>query len=246
MQHDVLRVAVREERGREQVALRRARRQAGRRADALDVEDHRRRFRVVREARELAHQRDAGAGRRRHRPRARPARADHHAERRDFVFRLDDRERRLPGRLVHPVLLHVADERLAERRRRRDRIPGDDRDAGHHAADGRGRVAFDQDLAGRFVHRLERERILLREIRLGVVPAGLERAGVQRDGLGLLAELLVERLLHQREVDAEDLRQHAVVDHVAHETAQLGVRDRPAAPACRTAPDRTRDRRGAC
>ena len=68
------------------------------------------------------------------------------------------------------------------------------------------------------------ERILLREVRLGVVPAGLERPGVQRDRLGLLAELLAERLLHQRQVDAEQLREDAVVDHVAHEAAQLGVR----------------------
>ena len=38
----------------QQVALRGAGRQAGRRPDALDVEDHRRRFRVVRQAGELA------------------------------------------------------------------------------------------------------------------------------------------------------------------------------------------------
>ena len=198
MQHDVLGVAVREERGLEQVALRGARRQAGRRPDALDVEDHRRRLGVVRQAGELAHQRDAGAGRRGHRPRARPARADHHAERGDLVLGLHDRERRLAGRLVDPVLLHVADERLAQRRRGRDRIPGDDGDAGHHAADRGGGVALDQDLAGGLVHRLDEERVLLGEVRFGVVPAGLERAGVQRDRLGLLAQLLAERLLHQR------------------------------------------------
>jgi len=51
----VLRVAVRQKRGLEQVALRGARRKAGRRPYALDVEDHRRRFGVIREAGEFAH-----------------------------------------------------------------------------------------------------------------------------------------------------------------------------------------------
>ena len=68
-EHDVLGVAVREERRLEQVALRGARRQAGGGSDPLDVEDHGRRFGVIRQARELAHQRDAGAGRGRHRAR---------------------------------------------------------------------------------------------------------------------------------------------------------------------------------
>ena len=110
-----------------------------------------------------------------------------------------------------------------ERRRRRDRIPGHHGDAGHHAADGGGRVALDQDLAGRLVHPLDVKRILLGEVGLGVIPAGLERALVQRHGLGLLAQLPGQRLLHERHVDAEQLRQDAVVDHVLHEAAQLRV-----------------------
>ena len=157
----------------EQIALRGAGRQAGRRPDALDVEDHRRHFGVVGQAGELGHQRDARTGGRGHRPGTGPARADHHAERGDLVLGLDDGEGRLAGRLVDAVLLHVADERFAQRRGRRDRIPGDDRHAGHHAADRGGGVALDEDLAGGLVHRFERERILLRQIRLGVVPAGL-------------------------------------------------------------------------
>ena len=72
------------------VALLRARRHAGRRARALHVEDDRRDLGVVREADELAHQRDAGARRRRERARAVPRRADHHADRRQLVFRLQD------------------------------------------------------------------------------------------------------------------------------------------------------------
>ncbi len=164
-----------------------------------------------------------GPGRRGHRARARPARADHHAERRDLVLGLHDRERGLPGRLVHPVSLHVADERLAERRRGRDRIPGDDGDARHHAADRRRGISLDENLAGRFVHRLDDEWVLLREGRLRIVIAGLERALVERDSLGLAPQLLAERLFHQLQVDAEDLGEDAVVDHVADEPPQLRV-----------------------
>ena len=219
----MLGVAVREKRGAQQIALRRACRQSCRRTDALHVEDDRRRLGVIGEPGELRHQRDAGTCRRRHRARARPARANHHAERRNLVFGLDDRERRLARLLVDAVFPHVADERFAQRRGRRNRIPRDDRDAGHHAADRRRRVAFDENLAGRFVHPLDVKRILLGEVRFRVVPAGLQRALVQRDGFRLLAELLAERLLHHGHVDAEQLRQHAVVNHVAHEAAKLGV-----------------------
>ena len=130
-----LRVAVRQQRGRtgcRPAPCASAARSTARRAGCRR---RRRHFGVVREAGELAHQRDARARRRGHRARARPAGADHHAERRDLVLGLDDRERRLARLLVHAVLLHVADQRLGQRRRRRDRIPGDDGDAGHHAAE---------------------------------------------------------------------------------------------------------------
>ena len=41
--------------------------------------------------------------------------------------------------------------------------------------------------------------------------------------LAFLPELPLERLCHQRHVDAEQLRQNAVVNHVSDEAAQLGV-----------------------
>ena len=66
-------------RDRQQVALLRPRRHAGRRTDALNVEEHAGNLRVVREPDELAHQRDARAGGRRERARAGPSGADHHA-----------------------------------------------------------------------------------------------------------------------------------------------------------------------
>ena len=157
-QEDVAAVAVRQAGGEGDVLLRGAGRQAGRRADALDVEDHRRQLGVVGQAGELGHQRDARAGGRRHRAGARPRRADHHAERGDLVLGLDDGEARLAGLLVDAVLAQVVDQRLAQRRRRRDRIPGDDGDAGEETAERGGGVALDEHLPRRLVHPLDPDR----------------------------------------------------------------------------------------
>ncbi len=98
-------VAVRGVGAHQEVALLRARGHAGRRADALHVDDHRRDLGVVRQADELAHQRDAGARRRRERARAGPAGADHHADRRELVLGLEDRVAVLARSRVHAVLL---------------------------------------------------------------------------------------------------------------------------------------------
>ena len=59
-QHDLLGVAVRQQRRAQDVALRGAGRQTRRRSHALDVEDHAGNLRVVGQPGELAHQRDAG------------------------------------------------------------------------------------------------------------------------------------------------------------------------------------------
>ena len=109
-EHDVLRVAVRQDRRRQDVALRRARGQARGRPDALHVDDDRGDLGVVAQAHELAHERDARAGRRRHRTRAGPSRAERHADRRQFVLGLHDGKGGLPRLLVHPVLLQVLDQ----------------------------------------------------------------------------------------------------------------------------------------
>ena len=198
-------------------------RQPGGRPDALHVENHRGNFRVISEAGELRHQRDARSRGGRHRPRARPACANHHAERGNLVLGLDDGKRRL-AILVDPVLLHVGDHRLAQRGRGRDRVPRDDRAAGHHAPDGSRGVALDEDHPLGLVHPLDVEGVALWKVLLGVVPTGLERGHVHLRGFGLLAQLLHERLLHLAHVDVEELGQDAVVDHVAHEPAALGVR----------------------
>jgi hypothetical protein len=93
----------------------------------------------------------------------------------------------------------------------------------HHAANGGSRVPLDEDLASRLVHRLDRERILLRETRLREVIARLEGRRVQLDGLLFLAELFLQRLLHLAHVDGEQTGKDAVVHHVAYQAPQLGV-----------------------
>ena len=88
-------VAVRQECGGKNVALRGAGGQSSRRADALDIPDYARNFRVVRKARELGHQRDTRPGGRGHGACSSPSGADDHADRGQFVFGLDDGERGL-------------------------------------------------------------------------------------------------------------------------------------------------------
>jgi hypothetical protein len=134
--------------------------------------------------------------------RARPARAHDHAQRGDFVFGLDDRERRLAV-LVHAVFPHVADERFGQRRGRGDRIPRDDRDAGEQASHRRGRVALDQNLAARLVQACDAIRIALLQVLGSESLPRLERAHVERHRFRLLAELFRERLLHLAELDRE-------------------------------------------
>ena len=89
-QQHVLGVAVRGIGAGDDVGLLRARRHAGRRAAALDVEQHHRHLGEVGKPQELAHQRDAGPGRGRKRARAVPAAADGNADGRQLVLGLHD------------------------------------------------------------------------------------------------------------------------------------------------------------
>ena len=73
------------------------------------------------------------------------------------------------------------------------------------------------------VHALHAVRIGLGEGLGGEIVARLRRAPVQVGGLGLaLAELLHQRLVDLLHFDGEQLRHHAVVNHVADQLAQLG------------------------
>ena len=89
-QQNVFGIAVRGVGAFQHVALLRARRHAGGRADALHIDHHRRNLGVVCQAEQFVHQRDAGTGGGSKSARAVPGRADHHADGRQFVFGLDD------------------------------------------------------------------------------------------------------------------------------------------------------------
>ena len=144
----------------------------------------------------------------------------------DLVLGLDDRERRLAGLLVHAVLPHVADERLGQRRRRRDRIPGDDRDAGEHAAHAPRRRCL-RPGSGRPVLFIRSTRYGSRFGRCSAAyfVARLERAHVElpSPSASCRAACASAFSISPRSID-EQLREHAVVDHVLDEAAQLRVR----------------------
>ena len=150
----MLGVAVRKQRRGEEIALHGARRQAGRRPHALHVEDDRGNFGVVSQADEFRHQRDARTGGGGHGTRAGPSRAQSHADGGQLVFGLHHRKSGPAGFRIDAEALQIPDQRFHQRGGRRDRIPGDHRDAREHGTQRAGGVAFDDDLAGVLVHAL--------------------------------------------------------------------------------------------
>src|SRR4051812_39280284 len=91
------RIAVREERVLENIALRGARGQTGGGPHSFHVEDDGGNLRVVSEADELAHERDSGTGSGGHGSRTGPCRAERHPDGGDLVLRLYDRVVGLAG-----------------------------------------------------------------------------------------------------------------------------------------------------
>ena len=219
----MLGVAVGKVGDRQQVSLHGAGRHSGGRADALDIEDDPGQLSEIAQAGELRHQGDARTGGGGHGTRTRPAGAQHHADRSEFVFCLHDGEAGFAIRF-HAVLLHEVDEAFDHRGRRRNGIPGHHGDPGEHRAQGGGSVSVDDDLALGRMHALEQQRILLGQGAGGEIIAGFDRSPVQIGGLLLLGELAPHGLLHFREIHGEQLRHHAHVDHVPHQLAQLGFR----------------------
>ena len=133
--------------------------------------------------------------------------------------------RRLAGRLVLPVLLHVADQRLGQRRGRRDRIPGADGDAGHHAAEAPPRhCPSTRIMPGGLVHPLDPD----------TDPPSADAASAYAEpasSAAMLSSIAFSFLPICRfsacsicaDIDVQQLRQHPVVDHVLDEPAQLRV-----------------------
>ena len=217
-QQHVLGVAVRGVGAGDDVGLLRARRHAGRGPAALDVEQHHRHLGEVGEPQELAHQRDAGAGRGRERARAVPAAADGDADGGKLVLRLHDAVEppAVLGRAQAPGVLLVG---LGERRRRRDRIPGAHGGAGVDGAEPRRVVAGHQDLAlgALGMAHVDRQRAI--EMLGRVVAPQRHRLHVGGDELLLALELVGDRAFQNLEVDVEQRRQRADIDHVLEQLA---------------------------
>ena len=247
---DVSRVAVRRVGAHHQISLLRPRRHAGGRPGPLHVEDDGGYFRVIRQADELAHQRDSRTRRRRKGTRTGPRRADHHANRGQFVLCLKDRKP-VATRLGLPaVLLAEPLEGFHQRRRRRDRIPGAHRCTGIDTTERSGRVAIDQNRVRRLVHRLEADWQRALEVRLRVVVAEAHGLAVRFHQRRFPAELLVEEGADDVGVHIEQRRQCPGVRDVLHQdpfahlaelrVAHLGERD---AEICDVGPRKTRIKR---
>ena len=219
-QQNMLGVAVRKKRRREDVTLRRTRGQTRRGSDPLDIPHHSRNFGVVGQTSKLAHQGDSRTGSRGHSARACPARPQHHPDSRQLVFRLHNGEACFAVR-PDAVFLHVIDEGFHERGRGGDRIPGHHGDARKHRTQCSCGVTVDDDFAGGLVRALDEIGVLLGQRRGCMVKAGLDRGQVQVRRLNLLGKLLADGLFHLSHFDAQQLGYYANIDHVPDQFAQL-------------------------
>ena len=114
-------------------------------------------------------------------------------------------------------------KRVHQRSGRRNRVPGAERGAGINAAQGRSRIAVDDDLRARPVHRAGRERQRAVQVLAGVVVT-------QADGdlIGLQQRLLTGERLPQQlpddvEIELQQRGQHAHVGDVLHQDARARV-----------------------
>src|SRR5205807_5178351 len=134
--------------------------------------------------------------RRGHRPRPRPGGAEDDAEGGKLVLRLDDGVTLVTRLRIGAEPLAVADEGLAQRRGRGDRVPRGHRAATHHAAERRRLVALDEDASlGAATEALEAVAIAFLEVLARVVETEGHGLHVHRHRLGLGAELVAQRAL---------------------------------------------------
>ena len=211
------RVAVRCVGAEHQVALLCPRRHPRRGTGALDVEDHRRHLGVVRQADELRHQRNARAGRWRERARARPRRANHHADRGQLVLGLQDGKPVLFRLRLDAVFLAEALERLHQRCRGRNRIPRTHRCTGVEAPERCGGVPVDEDRVGGLVHRLEMNRQRAGEMLLREVVTKIDRLPVRIHQRRLARKLLREQRPDDLGIHVEQRRERAGIRDVLHQ-----------------------------
>ena len=148
--------------------------------------------------------------------------ADHDADRGQLVLGLDDGEAVLLV-AVGAVARAMALERLGERGRRRDRIPGAHGRAAVDGAERRRAVALDEDAVADGVRLLQLHADRAFEIHRRVVAAEMQRVHVRLDQRVLGAELLGDQLLDRADVHVEQRRQRADIDDVLEQLALARV-----------------------
>ena len=204
------------------IALRDARGQAGGRPHALHVPDDGRNFGKEGIAGKFGHERNARPGGGGHRTRARPARADHHANRGEFIFGLNDGVGVLAIG-VAAIDRQVVVQAIGQRGGRGDGIPRHELHAAEDRAQGRGRIAVDQERAFGLGHALHTKRIGLGEVGLRPFARQLHDVEVQIDRFAFAAEVETQRRFDLAHLDIEQAHEDADVDHVGDVGPQLGI-----------------------
>jgi hypothetical protein len=157
-----------------------------------------------------------------------PGGANHHADGRQLVLRLEDAVVGLSVVGVFAVAGAELLERVHHRRRRRDRVPGGHRRARVEAAQRGGRVAVDQDAVVGRVHLLEPDGQRALEVLFRVVVTGSECAVVRIAEGFFLGELLVEQLVDDVHIDVEQRDQRPEVGDVLHQDSLARLFERHA------------------
>ena len=219
----------------EQVRLLGAGGHAGGRPHPLHIDEHRRNFGEVGQAKQLGHQRDArargggeGAG-------PVPRGADDDADGRQFVLGLDDGHPHPAGIRLHPVFPGVVTEGLDDRGGRGDRVPADHGGAAVQGAERGGGVAVHDDGVAHPVALPYLEPAGVREVAAGVGVADLQGVDVGLGQPGVLFELAAQAVGEHRQFHVEERGQGADVEdvleqrphaHIGHRLVdQVGERD---------------------
>ena len=171
------------------------------------------------------HQRYAGAGGGGEGAGAVPGRADHDADRGQFVLALHDRVFGLAGFRVVPQFPAMAGEGVGNRRRWRDRIPGAHRGAAIDRAEGCCAVALDEDAVADLVGLLDAQPDRAFQVLQRPVAAEMQRMDVRGQELFLALVLLADQLLDDLRIHLEQGAHRAEIDDVLEQLAlaRIGI-----------------------
>ena len=125
----------------------------------------------------------------------------------------------LAGLRIDAIALAKALECIHQRGGGRDGIPGAHRCAGIDAAEARGRVAVDHDVAAGLVHVLDPQRQRRRQVLFDVVVAEAQSLGVRIEQFRLLAVALAQQSAHHLQIDVDQRGEHTGIGDVLQQDA---------------------------